>query len=251
MDETLEFQKIILELAADLEGSKTSIPNFSSDDPEEAQWLARTMTFLRTEGSITQPYNPVTAFRFTSAGYQKYLPQINAWRAGDSRSKPKVISRTKGNLDLGFLYQIMTRLSELRADNPAFVMSDRLFNLVATETADADADIANYVDAHLEFLQGRGYVDLGQPAMLIRVRTVKLTTDGLMFVQPELAEFGRPSMLPEVVKSLEDQIQVLTYPPGEKEGLLYSLRDAIQRNAPELVAKILVELGAKAMRGGL
>jgi len=49
---------------------------------------------------------------------------------------------------------------------------------------------ANYVDAHLQFLQDRGYVELGQPTKPTRVRPVKLTAEGQMFAQPELVEFG-------------------------------------------------------------
>jgi hypothetical protein len=69
-------------------------------------------------------------------------------------------------------------------------------------------------------------------------------------VQPELAEFGRQPMLPQVVKSLEDQIQVLTYPQEQKDGMLYALREAIAKQAPDGIAKAIAEVGAKILTGG-
>jgi hypothetical protein len=70
-----------------------------------------------------------------------------------------------------------------------------------------------------------------------------------MFVQPELAEFGQAPLLPRVVKSLEDQIQILTYPQGEKDGMLFKVREAVAKQAPDLIAKVIVEVGAKILKG--
>jgi hypothetical protein len=58
-------------------------------------------------------------------------------------------------------------------------------------------------------------------------------------VQPELAEFGKEPMLPQVVKSLEDQFQLLTYPQEGKNKLLYRLREAVAKQGPDLMAKII------------
>jgi len=204
---------------------------------------------LRIQRSIVEVQGG-GGFKFTDAGYMKYLPQINAWRL-EAAGSPE---RTKGNapdgkIDLGLLFKIMRRLGELRSERLGFTTSDRLFEL--TDRGDrTESEIASYIDAHLEFLRGRGYVELGDPTMFIRVRTVTLTTEGVIFVQPELADFGQRSVLPDVAKSLEKQIEILTYPSGESEGLLFNLRDAIARNAPDLIAKILVEIGGRIARGG-
>jgi hypothetical protein len=58
-------------------------------------------------------------------------------------------------------------------------------------------------------------------------------------VQSELAEFGKEPMLPQVVKSLEDQFQVLTYPQEDKNKLLYRLREAVAKQGPDLMVKII------------
>jgi hypothetical protein len=53
-------------------------------------------------------------------------------------------------------------------------------------------------------------------------------------------------MLPQVVKSLEDKIQVLSYPEAEKNGMLYRLRDALAGEVPDIIAKVIVEVGSTA-----
>ena len=57
-------------------------------------------------------------------------------------------------------------------------------------------------------------------------------------------------MLPQVVKSLENRIQVLTYPQEEKEGMLYNLREALTKQGPDLNAKVIAEIGYKIVTGG-
>lgn len=78
---------------------------------------------------------------------------------------------------------------------------------------------------------------------------MKLTAKGEAYLQPELAEFGEIAILPAVVKGLERKIAVLTYPEPEKEGMLHRLRDALAENAPDLLVKVLVEVGAKIAEG--
>jgi hypothetical protein len=56
-------------------------------------------------------------------------------------------------------------------------------------------------------------------------------------------------MLPQVVKSLEDKIQVLSYPEAEKNGMLYRLRDVLAGEVPDIIAKVIVEVGSKALTG--
>lgn len=69
-----------------------------------------------------------------------------------------------------------------------------------------------------------------------------------MFVQPELAEFGREPMLPQVMKSLEHNIQVLTYPKAEKESMFYRLREAMASQAPDVIAKVIAEVGVAIIK---
>ena len=71
-----------------------------------------------------------------------------------------------------------------------------------------------------------------------------------MFLQPELAEFGQRPMLPQVVESIERRIAVLTYPEEEKNGMLYRLREAIAKGAPELIAEVIVEVSSKILTSG-
>jgi hypothetical protein len=68
-------------------------------------------------------------------------------------------------------------------------------------------------------------------------------------VQPELADVGREPLLPQVVHSLEQSIDVLTYPEEEKRGMLFRLRDAISKQAPDVIAKVIAEVGFKIMCG--
>jgi len=247
MDETSALRMILMELATSLEEGKTNWVTFQSKSEDQRVWLSRMIAVLKTEGSVTEVEGG-GGFKLTNAGYQKYLPQITAWRR-EKLSPPERKANAigaNGDLDLGLLFKIMTRLGELRADRAPFTTSDRLFDL-ADRADRTDSDQALYVDAHLEFLEGRGYVELGAPLIAIQVRTVKLTTNGVMFVQPELADFGQRSIFPEVAKSLERE--VLTY-PGENEGLLFKLHEAFAKNAPDVIAKILVEVGARIARGG-
>jgi hypothetical protein len=52
-------------------------------------------------------------------------------------------------------------------------------------------------------------------------------------------------MFPEVVKSIEEKIQILTYPQEEKDGMVYSLREAVAKQAPGFIADVLVKIMAK------
>ena len=72
---------------------------------------------------------------------------------------------------------------------------------------------------------------------------------GQKFVQPELAEFGQKAMLPQVLESIEKSVQVLTYPEEEKSGMLFRLREAVAKQAPDLIAKALAEIGYKLVKG--
>jgi hypothetical protein len=154
----------------------------------------------------------------------------------------------QGDLDIGLLLKIMKSVGESRdRGDPMFTISTgHLMDLVPAEVGSGEAAL-NHLDRHVDYLQGEGYLATS-PAGIYR--WLRLTVKAQKFVQPELAEFGRQPMLPQVVKSLEDQIQVLTYPQEQKDGMLYALREAIAKQAPDGIAKAIAEVGAKILTGG-
>lgn len=156
----------------------------------------------------------------------------------------------QGDLETGLLLRIMGRLGELRDQHPNSMTTPDFLDLVR-ERVDLHGEQKAlwFVDRHLVFLHDRGYIGIGTKA-LAGHRAVWLTAEGQMFVQPELAEFGQQPMLPQVVKSLEDKIQVLTYPQDEKNGMLYRLREAVAKHAPEVIANVIVDLSNKILTGG-
>jgi hypothetical protein len=153
----------------------------------------------------------------------------------------------QGDLDFGLLLKIMKAVGESRGGNPLFpIHTGEIMGLVSPEVGSGITAV-NYLQRHVDYLQEDRYLTTG-PAGIHR--TLRLTVKGQNFVQPELAEFGRQPMLPQVFKSLEDQIQILTYPQQEKDGMLYRLREAAATHAPDLIAKIMIEIGAKLLTGG-
>ena len=100
-----------------------------------------------------------------------------------------------------------------------------------------------YVNRHLSFLEQEGYIRIGAKLDETEFGGIDLTAQGQKFVQPQLAEFGQGSMMPQIVKSLEKEI--LTYPSAESDGLLFNLREAVAKQAPDLLVKAIVEIGAK------
>jgi hypothetical protein len=79
---------------------------------------------------------------------------------------------------------------------------------------------------------------------------IDITANGNIFVQPELAEFGNEPLLPQVVKSIERQIEVLTYPQEQKDNMRFRLREALAKQAPDFIAKVFAEIAFRAMKGG-
>ncbi len=156
----------------------------------------------------------------------------------------------QGDLEIGLLLRIMGRLGELRDQHPNFVTTPNFLDLVrASIDRDSEEKMLWFIDRHLVFLHERGYVGISAKAVAGH-RVVWLTAEGQMFVQPELAEFGREPLLPQVVKSIENCMQTLTYPEEEKAGMLYRLREALAKQAPDLIAKVLVEVSNKILTGG-
>lgn len=155
------------------------------------------------------------------------------------------------NLDVSLLMKIMIGLGEFRGkrspQNPP--TTGELMKLVSDVTAAENGQVAlNYLNRHVDFLVELKYLRIKHPGIIHR--GLELTAKGQMFLQPELAEFGQQPMLPQVVRSLESEIQVLTYPQEQKDGMLYRLREAVAKQAPDVIAKVIVEVGAKIVGGG-
>jgi hypothetical protein len=153
-----------------------------------------------------------------------------------------------GDLDLGLLHRIMIRLGELRETSSAWKppCEAHLMDLVRSCRPSGDA-VLKYLQRHTDYLNERHLLKIVPGAPLYRV--LQLTAKGQTYLQPELAEFGEIPILPAVVKSLENKIAVLTYPEQEKEGMLHRLREALAEKAPDLLVKVLVEVGAKIAAG--
>jgi|ERR1700730_1634332 hypothetical protein len=143
------------------------------------------------------------------------------------------------NLQTGLLLRIMEYLGEHRDVYPNWVTTPDLLPLVEELVGSEGAEKALcYLDRHSVFLMQLGYLQTGTATLGAR-RALRLTAQGEMFVQPDLAEFGKEPLLPQVVKSIEGQI--LSYPEDKRDGFLFELRDAIARNRADFIAKLLVE----------
>jgi hypothetical protein len=154
-----------------------------------------------------------------------------------------------GDLDLGLLYRIMERLGELRERGNSVwapISTADCMDLVRGDGVTGTQSLDRLL-LHVGFLRDVGLVKIpGQAGVHTKLQ---LTGKGQIFVQPELAEFGQQPILPQVVKSLEDQLQILTYPQEEKDGMLYRLRDAVSKQAPDLIAKVIAEISVKLIAG--
>ena len=73
----------------------------------------------------------------------------------------------------------------------------------------------------------------------------------MMLTKKEPVHLLSRPLLPQVMKSLERDIQVLTYPEAEKEGMLYRLREAMASQAPDVIAKVIAEISVAAFRARL
>jgi hypothetical protein len=157
-----------------------------------------------------------------------------------------------GDVDVGLLLKMLDLIGSFRARYPALLQTQDLLDLVPEVVERNGRQKAIfYLDRHLAFLQGEGYLHSAPNHPGSGVMVLRLTTKGEKFLQPELAEFGRHPMLPQVVKSLESQIQVLTYPQEEKDGLLYNLREAVAKQSPDVIAKVIAEVGIAIVKGSI
>jgi hypothetical protein len=77
---------------------------------------------------------------------------------------------------------------------------------------------------------------------------LKLTADGQAFVQPELAEFGRP-VLPAIVNYVEQKIEISMAPTDQKQTWKYKLREAVAKRAIDAIVDLAAELITRSTRG--
>ena len=141
------------------------------------------------------------------------------------------------SLDKSLLYRIMRLAGEIEGNGPDLVDTGDFLVLIGQSKDDIlDLNGTLYLDRHLVFLQQTGFLSLGIQTYNM-TRIIKLTAQGHMFLQPELAEFGNESLLPDIIKAVEERIQTLTYPQEEKEGLMYRLREAATKQGGEALVK--------------
>jgi hypothetical protein len=152
---------------------------------------------------------------------------------------------SEGDLDVSLLHQIMLALGEWRNRRPYRPM--QVQDLKRKQALPPSGRGFDGLVLHLDFLAKSGLVK--QSAADPLYRTFELSAKGCIYVQPELAEFGKPSMLPEVVKSIEDKIQILSYPQEEKDGMIYRLREAVSKQVPGFLAEVLVKTVATMVTG--
>lgn len=152
---------------------------------------------------------------------------------------------TQGDLDIGLLHRMMVRLGELRDHPPNFPATESdIMPLVKSESLQGMAAL-NYLQRHTTYLRDIDLLKIGPSAGIYRV--LILTPKGQTYVQPGLSEFGSSPMLPAVVNSLETQIATSSVPESKKEGMIHDLRRAVADKAPELIAKVMVEIGTKIL----
>ena len=158
-----------------------------------------------------------------------------------------------GDLDISLLYKIMMRAGEFRGRKSEYAELNELLDLLPPcKNAEETREARLYLHRHLVHLREREFIYYTRPvAPEVGCDLFRMRIKGELFVQPELAEFGKRSLLPQVVKSIEEQVEVLTYPEEEKKGMLFKLREAIAKQAPDVIAKVLVDVGSKILTGGV
>lgn len=150
------------------------------------------------------------------------------------------------DLDIGLLLRIMERVKSSDKGHAIFWPSTGQFLDLVTSDKQTAVRALNDLNRHVDFLLDVGLLS-ARPAGIYR--GLRLTAKGRIFVQPELAEFGEKAILPQVVSSLEAQIHGLTYPQTEKDGMLFKLREAVAKQMPDVIAKVIVEIGSRVLGG--
>jgi hypothetical protein len=155
----------------------------------------------------------------------------------------------KAGLNPKLLNAMLERIGEKQLTTHAMDLTTQTFTDLVEPSPELvdDQNRLRYINCHLEYLGQEGFITIRERGRAFQRSWIELTSIGHKYLQPELAEFGQRSMLPEVVNSIEKQI--LTYPEHERSEFLFELRKAIAKNRAELVAKLMVEVLPKLLSG--
>jgi len=152
----------------------------------------------------------------------------------------------RGDLEYGLLVRIMEKLGEMRDIYPNLGTTGDLLLAIPDESRKSDQQKnLNSINRYLIHLEQRGYVELGQPTLATGERWIRLTAQGEIFLQPELAEFGNRPATHQVVNYILNKIEISSHPTEEKAGWIYKLRAAAADQGTDLLAKVIVEAGSK------
>jgi hypothetical protein len=152
----------------------------------------------------------------------------------------------RGDLDYGLLLRIMGKLGEMRDVYPNLVTTSDLLPVMdgEFERSDLQKNLI-FISRHLIHLEQRGYVEMGRAMANSGERWVRLTAQGEIFVQPELAEFGNRPATVQVVNYILNKIEISVESPEEKASWAYRVRSAAAEQGTDLLAKVIVEAGKK------
>ena len=144
------------------------------------------------------------------------------------------------DLDPTLLRKMMRKLKELTAQTSR-PSTEACLDLVSDAEGMDPEELQEYVNKHADFLADEGYVRLGE-RLAGEPITFHLKSKGRMFLQPELAEFGQASMLPDVIMELQKSVDQLTIPESEKDNFMFRVRKAFVEHLPRGVVDAVFAL---------
>lgn len=189
---------------------------------------------------VKYPSHERELFRFVK------LNRSMGLQSGRKQAKYSEATLIPSSLDAALLVRILNRLGAARGSEH-FTETRELFDLVPHLSDKKEA--CRYLQRHTKFLRDCDLIHRGTPIPEYCIEYISLTSKGEMFIQPELANFSNQELWPEVMKALEDSVQVLSYPDEEKQNMLFRLRDALAKQVPDVIAKVIVEIGSKIASG--
>jgi hypothetical protein len=152
----------------------------------------------------------------------------------------------RGDMDTKLLLKIMQRVGEFREEYPRLLQTLDLVEMVPDVFQQKGHNGALcYLEKHAIYLRDEGYLHHRASLAGTGIMVLQLTPQGERFVQPELAEFGREPMLPQIVNQIENRIEISHQSSEEKAGQKFKLREALASGAVDLIAKVIVEAGSK------
>jgi hypothetical protein len=152
----------------------------------------------------------------------------------------------RGDKDTKLLLEIMRRVGEFREEYPNLLQTIDLLDLVPEVfQRQGETGALFYLQKHALYLRDEGYLKHGASLPGTGRMVLELTPSGERFVQPELAEFGKEPMLPQIVNLIENRIEISHQSSEEKAGQKFKLREALASGATDLIAKVIVEVGSK------